>query len=290
MKIQHLRFFAAVVDCGGVVKAAERLRVSQPAVSASLKALEIELGHPLFERSDSGRRQRPTDRAMRFHRDVLDILRQCDEARAKFRAEQAKPARLVLGVLQTIAASEVAACAAAFARLAPDLRLQLWEAGPLRLAEWLRQGRIDAAWTSVDMSADHARVLWREPFVVLAAHGHRFARDQHPDVALADLDGESIVLRTRCEMQRGRLWPERVRMRIAARAERDDLAVRLVAQGIGIAIAPRSLASDEVVARPVRDLDAIRSIGLKWRPDLAPETRDIALDAVSSVKRAGQRA
>ncbi|WP_163113412.1 helix-turn-helix domain-containing protein, partial [Acinetobacter baumannii] len=68
------------------VKAAERLRVSQPAVSAGLKALEIELGHPLFERSDSGRRQRPTDRAMRFHRDVLDILRQCDEARAKFRA------------------------------------------------------------------------------------------------------------------------------------------------------------------------------------------------------------
>lgn len=289
MKIQHLRFFAAVVDCGGVVKAAERLRVSQPAVSASLKALEIELGHPLFERSDSGRRQRPTARAMQFHRDVLEILRQCDEARAKFRAEQAKPARLILGVLQTIAANDVAECAASLARLAPDVRLQLWEGGPLRLAEWLRQGRIDAVWTSVEASGDHARVLWREPFVVLAAHGHRFARGQHPDVSLADLDGESIVLRTRCEMQRGRLWPDRVRMRIAARAERDDLAMRLVAQGVGIAIAPRSLASEEVVARPVRDLDAVRSIGLKWRPELAPEIRDIMLDALSSVRRDGPR-
>ncbi|MGL4287142.1 MAG: LysR family transcriptional regulator [Phreatobacter sp.] len=290
MKIQHLRFFAAVVDCGGVVRAAERLRVSQPAVSASLKVLESELGHPLFERSDSGRRQRPTARAMQFHRDVLDILRQCDEARAKFRAEQPKPARLILGVLQTIAASDVAACAAALGRLAPDLRLQLWEAAPLRLAEWLRQGRIDATWASVDAPTDHARVLWREPFVVLVGHAHRFARDQHQDVSLADLDGESIVLRTRCEMQRGRLWPDRVRMRIAARAERDDLALRLVAQGVGIAIAPRSLANDDVVARPVRDLDAIRSIGLKWRPELAPETRDIALGALSSMKPAGQRA
>jgi DNA-binding transcriptional LysR family regulator len=38
MKRQHLRFFVAAVDCGGVVKAAERLRVSQPAASAGLKA------------------------------------------------------------------------------------------------------------------------------------------------------------------------------------------------------------------------------------------------------------
>jgi DNA-binding transcriptional LysR family regulator len=40
MKLQHLRFFIAVVDCGGVVRAAERLRISQPSISAGLKALE----------------------------------------------------------------------------------------------------------------------------------------------------------------------------------------------------------------------------------------------------------
>ena len=48
MKLQHLRFFIAVVDGGGVVRAAERLRISQPSISAGLKALEEELGQSLF--------------------------------------------------------------------------------------------------------------------------------------------------------------------------------------------------------------------------------------------------
>src|SRR5215813_6116799 len=39
MKLQHLRFFIALVDCGGVVRAAERLRISQPSISAGLNSL-----------------------------------------------------------------------------------------------------------------------------------------------------------------------------------------------------------------------------------------------------------
>src|SRR5690349_19161718 len=127
MKIQHLRFFAAVIDCGGVVKAAERLRVSQPAVSAGLKALEQELGQSLFERARGGRRLRPTSKAMRFHRDAVEILRQCDAARAQFGTTEPRPARLRIGVLQTIASCDVAAFMAALARHDPALRPQLWE-------------------------------------------------------------------------------------------------------------------------------------------------------------------
>jgi len=66
MKLQHLRFFIAVVDCGGVVRAAARLRISQPSISAGLKALEEELGQTLFRRRGAGRSLRPRPKRSAF--------------------------------------------------------------------------------------------------------------------------------------------------------------------------------------------------------------------------------
>jgi DNA-binding transcriptional LysR family regulator len=262
MKLQHLRFFIAVVDCGGVVRAAERLRISQPSISAGLKALEEELGQTLFRRQGAGRSLLPTPKALRFYDDAREILRQCNVARARFKTNEPRLRKLRIGVLQTIASYDVATLSSALTLHNPDLRLQVWEGGVIRVGEWLRQGRIDAAWTIVDKDAGNARVLWQEPFVVLSSRTHPFAMGDHTKLSVADLDGQPGVLRLGCEAKRGRLWPESARIRVVARAERDELALRLVSQGLGIAIAPLSLAANDVVARSMEGLDAKRSIGL----------------------------
>ncbi len=71
MDIDQVETFLAVGTFGGFHRAAEALRVTQPAVSARIKALEASLGVPLFDRGRGGLRLSPAGRAFRPHAERL---------------------------------------------------------------------------------------------------------------------------------------------------------------------------------------------------------------------------
>ena len=58
MEVKQLKALVTVVEVGSVTKAAELLRIVQPAVTRQIRTLEHELGMPLFERTRHG--MRPT--------------------------------------------------------------------------------------------------------------------------------------------------------------------------------------------------------------------------------------
>jgi DNA-binding transcriptional LysR family regulator len=74
MELRHLRYFKAVADTLSFSRAAEQLRVAQPAISRQIVALEEEIGCPLFIRTTS--RVRLTDAGRHFHKEVDRLLAQ----------------------------------------------------------------------------------------------------------------------------------------------------------------------------------------------------------------------
>lgn len=282
MKIQQLRFLTAVVDYGGVIKAAERLHLSQPSISAGLKALERELGRPLFDRSAQANRPlRLTPAGRRFYRNALEILRQCDAARADFLGETDEQRRVRVGVLDTLPQEAIVTMFRALGKREPNVQIDLWEGSADRVVGWLAQERVDVAWTNVNDLTPNARVLWREPLVAVVAPNHPFAKVRG-HIAIRDLENQPFVHRSRCELDavgRAQLRAAGVTLRVTARAEREDLAFRLIRSGKGITLAPKSLVPDDLVAVTVSGLTVARSIGLQWREKLDPMLLAMVADA-----------
>jgi DNA-binding transcriptional LysR family regulator len=67
MELYQLRGFVAIAEAGNLTRAADLVHVSQPALSAQLKALEEELGVMLFDRASTGMSLTPTGRQLLAH-------------------------------------------------------------------------------------------------------------------------------------------------------------------------------------------------------------------------------
>jgi DNA-binding transcriptional LysR family regulator len=79
MSLAQIRYFVAVAEEGHVGRAARRLHVAQPPVSRQIRALEDELGTPLFARTPRGMDLLPSGRVFLDH--AKSILARIEEAR-----------------------------------------------------------------------------------------------------------------------------------------------------------------------------------------------------------------
>lgn len=268
MNFRYLQVLVAVVECRGVSAAAERLHMSQPAVSAAMRSLEEAVSARLFDRYSGGRRTRATADGMALYAQARDILQRWDVAVKGLHEADGRPPKIRLGVLRTLAPDDIARAQRAVADRAPGWRWHIREGDASAIAADLARARADLLWTVVDRGDPFARTLWQEPYVAMVSKNHALARSGRLTVRIADLGNDSIVLRGTCELPRNALRDAGLTIRPAATADRDALALSLVAQDLGYAIAPRSLATADVVPLSVSDLGLTRRIGIRWRdPD-----------------------
>ena len=151
MELYQLRSFVAVAELGHLTRAADRLHISQPAVSAHIKALEEELELDLFERRPTGMLLTPAGRRLLLEAQKLLAAAQglLNEARA-IKGEVAGLARVgTLSDPQFIRVAEL--MNAAIVRY-PSIELQLHHEVTGEAFEKVRDGLLDASYYYGDLS------------------------------------------------------------------------------------------------------------------------------------------
>ncbi|CAD5109812.1 LysR family transcriptional regulator [Zestomonas carbonaria] len=142
MDFRQLRYFVALYEEGHVGRAAERLSLSQPALSQQIRQLEQSLDVSLFQRT--GKRLLPTLAAHTLYNHalpLLDGLERAREALRNFRGQS--PRSLAIGVLQTVNASLVPLLLERLREAQPHLVVQIYELSGLDIERRLLTGNLD---------------------------------------------------------------------------------------------------------------------------------------------------
>ena len=252
MDLRQLTYFVAIAEEGQFTRAAQRVSVAQPAVSAQIRRLERELGESLFHRDARAVSLTVAGEALLPHaRAALAAAERGRDTIASIRG--LLQGRLRIGVAGPVD-SRLAETLGAFHRAHPAIEIALTSEHNLALLDAVASGAVDAAVVGVGaqpLPPDvAARVVAVEPLVVAARADHRLARRKA--VTIADLRDEPLItlihgsgLRTLLEAAcRDAGFSPRI---TAETAELGSLA-ELAAAGVGVALLPQSAAHGADVA------------------------------------------
>ena len=143
MDLRILRYFLAVADEGNITRAAERLHVSQPALSTQLAALEDELGHKLLERSARGITL--TEKGIALRQRADDLVDLAERVEAEIRASDLNEivGTISIGAGETPAFRFVARAAYELHRTNPKLCFSVSSGNGEDIVAHLREGTFD---------------------------------------------------------------------------------------------------------------------------------------------------
>ena len=158
-----LRSLIAVADAGGFTRAAERLHLTQSAISAHIRRLETEAGHKLLERTTRSVSLTPAGaRLAGYARTILALH---DDARASLGAGRRISGTVSLGVSEEMAKSSLIDCLRRFSVAYPDAEVTLRIGMTGELLPLLQSGVLDIVLGSRCDSDERGEVLWSEPMI-----------------------------------------------------------------------------------------------------------------------------
>lgn len=280
MELRQLRYFEAVLRHRHFTRAADELHVAQSALSHQVRRLEAELGAELLQRTT--RSVEPTEAGELVGRHARAILEhaaalsgEVDALRGLVRG------RVTVGALLFGGELDIPALLSRFTAAHPGIEVGLREGTVARMSAGLRDGSIDLMFALEDEPpAEFERLqLSIEPLAVVLAPDHRLAGSA--PLPVGALDGEPLIAfgegsSVRALVDRA-LAAAGARPRIAL--EGNDLALvrALVAEGIGLAILPRSFAELPGLPVGLRPLvpALTMTVALWWRREahLTPAAR-----------------
>lgn len=270
MELGQLQAFVAVAEAGGFSRAASLLVSTQPTLSRQVKALEIELGHPLFDRL--GRRVELTQ----FGEDCLEKARQIlalSEALANSVNSSHGRATgvLRLGVADSVVLRRFPPILKRFQEKHPGVRVRVQTGSSPEILAWVREGVCNAGLCMLPLSHPELalREVWEDEFACIVPPGHAlagrtvdlatFARERQIAIAPGTLSHQVITTAFQA-----------AGLSLAPDMTFDDfqMIVDLVHAGMGVGIVSSHVASEQL---------ACEGVGLARVPEIAALRRSIGL-------------
>jgi DNA-binding transcriptional LysR family regulator len=300
MELRHLRYFVAVGEEQHYRRAAQRLRVAQPALSRQIQMLEEEIGFELFERLPRG--VKITDAGKLFLDDARRILQEVNDAigRAK-RIASGQSGTLRIGFVESISWQGVVPDSLRdFRQHQPGVELQLRSLRSIEQIAAIHSGSLDAGYALPMANPDHGLAHLQIGVIrqILAApNGHPLTKKQ--SIRLKDLVDEPFVAfprwaipaaydRLMAACARGGLKAPRVVQQTAV----ETMILSLVQCGVGIAFissAARWRCPPGVSLFSVVDLNVTFPFALMWKKDNnSPLLAKLVADVKTLVERRGR--
>lgn len=276
MELRQLRHFVAVAEELHFGKAAQRLNISQPPLSQSIRRLEEALGAQLLVRTS--RSVALTAEGGYLLAEARAILARADQAaRAVGLMARGGGGALRIGLVgPALEGGRLPCLIRAFRQDNPQVCIQLEQLNSMEQLAMLREGSLDVGFVRLFQKHTKGLVVRRyasEPYVMALPEGHRLAGGAV--VRLADLEGEPLLIFQR------RANPALYDAIVAAFSEAGvcpDLIhvslvkhtmTALVAAGLGITLLPRGMASiprPGVLLRPVEGRLPPVEFSIAWAP------------------------
>ncbi|KAB2356058.1 LysR family transcriptional regulator [Actinomadura montaniterrae] len=274
MELRQLEYFVAVTEEASFTKAAAKLHVAQPGVSAQIRQLERELGQPLLDRS--GRTVRLTEvgaAVLPYARAALAAVEgaklSVDELTGLLRGH------VTIGTIDWIASLDLPGLLAGFHRDHPNVEITVVQDESASLAEALLAGRTDLAFLSLGAGPPPGiavqPVIEQDLFASMSRDHPLAGRSSITLRALAEQDlvslpkgtGLRAVLDEACAAAG-------LRPRIAFEAGEPPVLAQLAAHGLGVAVLPESataIRADELASMPIVRPRLRGRIALAWRAE-----------------------
>jgi LysR family hydrogen peroxide-inducible transcriptional activator len=264
MEMHQVRYFLAVAEELNFTRAAEKCNVTQPSLTRAVKALEEELGGPLFHRERANTHLSELGRMVRPHlQQIFD-----DSLKAKRLAQdfsKLKKSKLKVGVMCTIAPNQLIELFGSLRARYPGLEIELTDASARQLDARLLEGDLEVAiYCLPGEKADervHVMPLFSEQMMIVVHPGHPLALRN--TIRLPDLEGEPYLSRVNCEFYGCSLFDGCSAWNMVYRSERDDWILAMIASGLGFGFMPENCISRrDVVARPLVEPEYWREVNL----------------------------
>ncbi len=278
MQFQQLAYFVAVAETRHFTRAAELSRVAQPSLSKQIRALEEDLGAPLFIRARGNITLTPAGEALlplarRILADVETARREVQELTGMRRG------RVRLGATPSLCAGLLADALALFHERYPGIELHVEEGGSRDLIRALGRGELDLALIILPLhSSDPEFVtvpILRESLVVVSPRS-RPSPTPRASMRITDLrDHPLVMFRSGYDVREATLSACRAagfEPRLTVEGGEMDAVLRFVEAGLGLAVVPSMVLRNRPGLRgtPLAKPRLLRTIALAHRKDVAP--------------------